>query len=71
MGDIADEMLGRYMDDGGCWWRSRRALPPRCKLCGSGDVHWRDTDTGWRLYTKGKPHVCPKDPKKEFEDLDK
>lgn len=55
MGDIADDHIQRMIERG-------PRLPLRecnataCKLCGSTDVHWRETSAGWRLYENERQH---------------
>ena len=66
MGDITDWMHESGMldmpdpfDYGDAEWggrpgRERNA--PACKPCGSIDVHWRETEHGWRLFNDKRQH---------------
>jgi len=64
----AEDYLPLGWDDGEWWFK--RPSRPTCARCGMRGLFWFATEHGWRLYNGGAPHVCPKDPKKEFEDLD-
>ena len=63
MGDIADWTNDCMQEAYPSWVPVGRPRQPRrernvtvCKTCGSADVHWRETDAGWRLYDNQRQH---------------
>lgn len=55
MGDIADDYIQRMIERGPRLTMRERNTTA-CKLCGSIDVHWRETSDGWRLYENERQH---------------
>lgn len=57
MGDIADDIYNRYVDEGGAFYKIQP--PPKCKHCGKTDLNWQKVKGGkWRLHEGRAPHVC-------------
>lgn len=78
MGDIADDIFNRYVDDG-FWFSGRRSEPPPtvCKQCGSHAVFWQLVKGQYKLFSRNTltEHVCDPDAvakhlADDFEDLD-
>lgn len=76
MGDIADDLIARGMDEGwgfvcrrGSHYRPRNEWNVTCKHCDMPNLKWRLEDGGrWQLFenervehNRLKPHVCPQD----------
>lgn len=75
MGDIADYMIDRMIDEGATFFSRPRSWnkPPVCQRCGSKDIEFVHTGVRWRVMEKGanKPHVCVNAASPdEFPDLD-
>lgn len=42
-------------------WGGRANCNIKCKYCGRGGYHWKQTEQGWRLFTSnGRMHSCKK-----------
>lgn len=40
---------------------SRPSAPKTCRRCNGRNLHWQQTDRGWRLFeSNGKEHCCGK-----------
>ncbi len=67
MGEIADEMINRYLDNPDMYYENDeevsesfdRPHKPTCKYCERKNLVWEQTPSGWRLMNPdGSLHRC-------------